>query len=259
MTDLSAIAEKIAALRADDDVYENGARVISQGGVPDGMAAFIDAIDGTVLERHLEIMTGSHIVTVVAAGRRLRGIVNVIPPKGKSARLVGEPLSRDDRRMLESVGTLLSDLFSPAPKLTIRNLPAEPFGKSGDRGVAASELARLWDVDLDAEPLPKVDRFLRSNSGLFTAHLHVNNGEVVATSGDAGTLQQIWEDQIDAFLTTQKKLSGHTDGPQLISLEGALDGKQSIALGLAGDDVLLMIYDSSGLGQMHASWQAIFS
>ncbi len=259
MSDLTALAQKLASLHSSEDRFENGARVISQGGVPSGMNAVLRAIDDTVLERRLEVMTGSHIVTLVAAGRRLRGIAGVVPPKGKSARLVGEVLSRDDKKMLATAGALLSELFMPAPRLTLRSLPAESFGASGDRGVTITELAATWQIDMDEEALPPLQRFLQSNATHLQAYLHVNSGEIVGSEGDVSGLQTMLDEQLDAFLATRAKLSGHAEGPQLLSLEGGLPGSKTVALAQSEDDVVLLVYDAAALGQIHASWQAVFS
>ena len=259
MTDLTALAQKLASLHSSEDVFENGARVIAQGGVPSGMSAFIRAIDDTVLERQLEIMTGTHIVTVVAAGRRLRGIANVVPPKGKSARLVGEPLSRDDKKSLAATGELLSSLLGAAPRLTLRSLPAESFGRSGDRGVSAATLAEVWDVDLDEAPLPPMERFLKGNAEAVHGFIQMRGGEVAATDGETAALQSIQDDQLDDLLAARGKLSGDSEGPQLMSLEGALSNGKAIALAQAEDETVLILYDPAALGQIHASWQAVFS
>ena len=259
MSDLTALAQKLASLHSSEDVFENGARVIAQGGVPSGMAALVRAIDDTVLERQLEIMTGTHIVTLVAAGRRLRGISAVVPPKGKSARLVGEPLSRDDKKSLAAAGELLTDLLSPAPRLTLRSLPAESFGRSGDRGVAASTLAELWDIDMDEAPLPPIERFLASNAPSLKAHIHSRGGEIVSSDGDAAALQSVMDNQLEAFLESRSRLPGNAEGPQFFSLEGAISGDGALALAQAEDEIVLLVYDPAALGQIHASWQAVFS
>lgn len=258
MSDLTALAQKLASLHSSDDRFEHGARIIAQGGVPSGMAAVLHAIDDTVLERQLEIMTGTHIVTLVAAGRRLRGIAGVVPPKGKSPRLAGEAISRDDKKSLAAVGELLNELLMPAPRLTLRSLPSGGFGRSGERGVAATDLISLWQVDMEAEVLPPIERFLSGNRAALKAFLHVRGDEVVATEGDSAQLQDLMENQLDAFLEKKAKLSGNADGPQLISLEGVLPGNVAVALAQAGDDIVLITYDPVALAQLHASWQAIF-
>ncbi len=257
MGDLTAIAQKLAELRAQDEVYENGARVISHGGVPSGLSALMRVIDDTVLERKLEIMTGSHIISLVAAGRRLRGISAVVPPKGKSPRLVGEPLSREDKRTLEGVRELLTDLLTAAPRLTLRSLPADPFGKSGERGISASGLIDLWDIDMDEDPLPPMERFLRANANALEAYLHVSGADIVASDGDVATLQGIWQEQVDAFLKTQERLPGHASGAQLVSLDGAFENGKAVALGLLDEEMILLVFDPAALGPLHMSWQAI--
>ena len=259
MSDITALAQKLARIHSSDDMFENGARVIAQGGVPSGMVALIRAIDDTVLERNLEILTGNHIITLVAAGRRLRGLAAVVPPKGKSARFVGEPLSSDDAKTIAAVGELLTGILAPAPKLTMRSLPANGFGKSGDRGISASRLAELWNVDMDEVPLPPLQRFLKSNAALLQAHLHVRDGEIVESNGDVSELQSILGNQLDAFLTTRETLPGAAEGAQLMTFEGAIGGGRAVGLAQSDDDIVLLVYEPTALGQIHASWQAVFS
>lgn len=259
MSDLTALAQKLASLHSGSDQFENGARVIAQGGVPSGMCALIRAIDDTVLERQLEILTGAHIVTVIAAGRRLRGIASVIPPKGKSARIVGEALSREDGKTLALAGEVLGEVLASAPRMTLRSLPAPRFGSSGDLGVAASDLAEIWQIDMDEAPLPPIARFLSANSAALQAYLHTAAGEVLATHGDIAALQTMLDEQLDAFLATRAKLSGHAEGPQLLSFEGALPNGKTVAIAQAEEDTILLVYDPSALGQIHASWKAVFA
>ena len=259
MSDLQQIAEKLAQISDDSESYEHGARIISQGGMPSGMSALIRAIEDTVLERKLEIMTGTHLISLIASGRRLRGISQVVPAKGNSAKLVGKPLSRDDENTLDSVFALLSELVGSSVRLSLRSLPPEPFGKAGEYGVQATELAEIWQVDMDEEPLPAVERFLRINESAFAAYLHANGSEVVSQDGDIGALQTIWDSQVEDFLAQRENLPGHADGPQLLTLNGALGEGQAVALGLTDDALILMIHEAEAAPSLHASWQAIFS
>ena len=259
MSDIDDLTQKLAALAGGGDQYENGARVIAQGGVPSGMTALVQAVEDTVLERHLEIMTGSHLVTLVAAGRRLRGIAQVVPAKGGSAKLVGKPLSRDDAKGLDAAYALLSDLLNPAARLTLRSLPAAPFGQSGERGVTAAELSEFWQIDLNETPPPPMERFLLINETTFSAYLHIEGSEILSSDGDIAALQTVWQDQVEDFLATRAILPGHADGPQFLTLDGALGVERAVAIGLAGDEIALMIYEPGSEGVLHASWQAIFA
>ena len=258
MSDMIALAQKLNALAAHDDVFDDGARVISQGGVPAPMTAFLAVVDETVLERRLDFAAGDVVVSVIAAGRRLRGMIAVSPAAGDHIDLFGKTLSRQEPEMLDAAFALLTDIFTGAARLTVRSLPAEPFGSGGERGISASGLAEIWQIDISETPLPPMSRFLRVNETAFSAVLHVSAGDILATYGDIAGLQSIWDTQVDAFLRAQESLPNHQDGPKLICLEGALDDGNTAALALAGDDVALMVYDPAKLGALHASWRSIF-
>jgi hypothetical protein len=258
MSDLNALAQRIDALAAHDDVFEDGARVIAQGGTPAPLMAFLSVIDETVLERRLDFVADKSTISVIAAGRRLRGFLGVSTTTDDAADLIGATLSRQEPAILDKAFAVLSDVIAPAKHLAVRSLPAEPFGTTGERGVSASGLADIWQIDMDEAPLPPMSRFLRANEAAFTSVLHVSAGDILATEGDVAGLQSIWDTQVDTFLRAQKSLPSHKDGPKLICLEGALEGDDAAALALAGDDVALMVYDPAKLGALHASWQSIF-
>ena len=138
MSDLNALAQKLNALATNDDVFDHGARVISQGGVPAPLNALLDAIDETVLERRLDFAAGDAVVSLIAAGRRLRGLVAVSPANDTASALIGVPLSREEPDLLDAAFAVLTGTFGAATQLTVRSLPSEPFGTSGERGVAAT-------------------------------------------------------------------------------------------------------------------------
>lgn len=258
MSNMNALAQKLEALAKHDEIFDGGARVISQGGMPALMTAFLNVIDETVLERRLDFSADDTVISVIAAGRRLRGLIAITPVTNGAADVIGATLSRDEPAILDAVFALLSDVFETAARLTVRSLPAEPFGTGGERGISASGLAEIWQIDMTEVPLPPMSRFLRANEAMFSAVLHVSAGDILATNGDVADLQTIWDTQVDAFFATQESLPSHQDGPKLICLEGALGDGDAAALALAGDDVALMVYDPAKLGALHASWRSIF-
>lgn len=258
MSDLNALAQKLKALAAQDDVFDNGARVISQGGIPAPLDALLDVVDDTVLERRLDFAAGDAVVSLIAAGRRLRGLIAVSPATPTTAQLIGATLSRQEPELIDAAYDVLSETLGRATRLTVRSHPAEPFGSSGERGIAAVDLAELWQDSDTTEPLPPMGQFLRANRAALSAVLHVSGDEVLTSRGDVAGLQAIWDTQVEAFLQAQESQPSHKDGPQLICLEGAIDGDAAAALALADEDVALMVYDPAQLGALHASWQAIF-
>lgn len=258
MSDLNALARKLAALGATDEVFDTGARVISQAGSPAPLTAMLRAIDETVLDRKLVFTAGDTCVSIVASGRRMRGLSDITPMHETAKTLLGKTISREDPASLDASFALLSELFETADPLHVRSMPAERFGSGGERGVPAVDLATLWQIDLDEAPLPPLERFLRANEDTITAMLHVDKGDVVASKGDIAALEVIWQTQVQAYLDAEAKLGGQQDGARLVCLDGALDDGGSVALAFAGDAVALLVFPSADLGQLHASWQAAF-
>mgnify|MGYP001028642176 FL=1 len=258
MSDLNALAQKLNALATNDDVFDHGARVISQGGVPAPLNALLDAIDETVLERRLAFAAGDAVVSLIAAGRRLRGLVAVSPANDTASALIGVPLSREEPDLLDAAFAVLTGTLGAATQLTVRSLPSEPFGTSGERGVAATGLAEIWQVSMHETPLSPMAQFLQANQAALSAILHVSAGDVLTSQGDISELQSIWDTQVEAFLQSQESLPSHKDGPQLICLEGALENDGSAALALSDEDVALLVYDPAQLSALQSSWRAIF-
>ena len=259
MSDLNALAQKLSAIAAKEDIFQSGARVISQGGVPSPMNALLQAIDETVLERKLTFVAGKHTINVIAAGRRLRGISSASPSAGDISHLAGKTIAREEPALVDDAFALLSETVGSASKLVVHSLPPDAFGKGGERGISAEGLALLWQIDMDEAPLPPMERFLRSNEQGITAALHVSGGEITASQGDVQELQTIWDTQVESFIEQQGVTFANTDGPQLVALDGALEDGSAAALALAGDDVALLVYDPATIGDLHASWQAIFT
>jgi len=73
--DKDTLAKKLAALSADGETFENGLRVISDGTEPAILTAILSEVDMTVLPRKLTFAMDGSEITLVAGGRRLRGLV----------------------------------------------------------------------------------------------------------------------------------------------------------------------------------------
>lgn len=260
MSEPNALAQKLAVLSAREAVDQTGARMISEGGVPSPVAAILREVDDTVLERCLAFRCGGTTVRIVAAGRRIRGVVSV-SPKSK-ADVIGQVLSREDPDVVQAAHDLLEKLCGQAENMTVRSLPTEPFGKGGERGVSALGLAELWGVplaELDNTPKPPMEQFLTVNAPAFSSVLHICDGEIVAKEGDFAALQAIWSTQVEAFREAHKKTLRGEEAAQLICLDGAFDDGNSAALALYEGHVALIAYEAERFGAMQASWQRIFA
>ena len=260
MSELTALAQKLAVLSSREAVDPSGTRVISEGGSPAPLSAMLSEIDDTVLERCLAFACGGNSIRIIAAGRRMRGILDISP--ASDADVIGQVLSREEPELVQAAHDLLQDLCGNADQMTVRSLPPEPFGKGGERGISAIGLADLWNVALagvESEPKPPMEQFLSVNAPAFSSLLHVCKGEIIATTGDVTALQKIWATQVDAFREAHKKTARGEEGAQLICLDSAFEDGNSAALAVYEDHIALMAYEAERFGAMQASWQRIFA
>ena len=256
MSELNALAQKLAMLASGEATDSSGARVISKGGEPAPVVAILREIDDTVLERCLTFICGKSTINIVAAGRRMRGIRNVSPDN--KAEIIGQILSREEPEGVQAAYDLLLDLSGAADLVTVRSNAPEPFGKGGERGISAHGLADLWGLSLITEPKPPMEQFLFENASAFSSLLHVRKGEVISTAGDFAALQAIWNTQVDAFRKAHSKTIRGEEGAQLINLDSAFDDGTSAAMALFENDVALIAYEAERFGDMQSSWQRIF-
>lgn len=261
-SNLDALALKLQALVSDADVYADGARVISQGGTPPPLIAILQAVDDTVLDRKLVFGAGDTTISLVASGRRLRGLLDMAPMSTAAQPLLGLTISREDPDGIAALRDLLVTAFANATHLTLRSLPAERFGSGGERGVTASGLETLWQVDHEQQPkapTAPLERFLAENAGAVSSFIYLSNGAIAASQGDTAALQMIWDTQVEAYLAAEQKLANPQSGDRLICLEGALDDDSAAALAFAGNDVALLAYAPDHTGALHASWHALIT
>lgn len=257
MSDLNALADKISALAAQDVVVEAEGRALDIEDGASSVAAILREVNDTVLERTLVFTCDTATIHAVAAGRRLRGILRVAPEA--DAAIIGKILSREEPEGVQSAFELLESLCHDTAKMTVKVLPAEPFGKGGERGISANGLAELWGITTEQEPKPPMDQFLSVNAASFKSLLHVRKGEIMSTSGDFAKLQDIWNTQVQAFREAHSKIAKGEAGAQLICLDSAFDDGTSAAMALFEKDVAIIAYQSEHFGNMQSSWQRIFA
>lgn len=254
MIDQTALATKLAALAAKDDVFKDGQRIISQDAPP--IVAILREIDDTVLERTLVFGIGGTTVHTVVAGRRLRGIVEISGDVPGMEDVVGQVLSREDMETVSALGVIMQHLCQSASSISVVITPARPIGSSADAGVSTGTLAAAWGVDLDAKPASPLSRFMAANAVHFTASLYVVDGQPSQTTGDAAALKTVWEVQVTPFRKRHKSILGKLDVPMLICLENAQEGGP-IALAFADGEKCLLSYQPDALPDLLASWNAI--
>ena len=258
MTELNALAKKLAALTADDAAFvEGGGRVISQGGTPAPLSAILEEIDNTVLERTLTFALGATKLSCSVAGRRLRGIVEIEGDVPGADEIVGQIFSTEESKALDAAGSLLFELCDAAGKVWVTSGPSRPIGASSDVGISAAGLIERWHVDVDATPTPPMERFLLANAKKVTGFAHVIDGSVEEINGESEELLRIWDDQIADFRKRYKTLFAKQEGPMLICLDDVLEGKFGAALALIDEEACVFSYEPENLPVILRSWTQI--
>ncbi|PRY75294.1 hypothetical protein CLV80_113104 [Yoonia maritima] len=254
MSDTSIIANKLAALLSEDEIYVGRARIISQSGAPTPLAALLNEIDATVLERTLVFSIDDVNVSMIVAGRRLRGLVDVSGNLPEAESVIGKVLSRDEPETLQAAGDLMMLLCASASQVTVRSLPSQPFGTSAEAGISAAGLAKLWHIDLDAKPVALIERFFAAHSNGMTAYLYVSNGDVAKTVGDVAMLDALWSTQIATFRKRHRSVLPQQEGPRLICLNEPLGENTTVAVAIDGNDVGLFSYKPSQMPKLVSAW-----
>lgn len=262
MSDMTALAQKLQALISTDDVFEEGGRVISDLGVPSPLFGMLREVDETVLERSLVFTSGTSSLTVIAAGRRLRGITSVTGNDPQTSNVIGQAISREDPDTLDMARAVMSDIFDPDDLVTVQALPAQPFGGSGERGVPAADLIDLWGVAASEDAVEvtgtPLERFLKTTAASSTGMLHISGEDVVGSDGETRALETIWEDQATDFLDAQAKLLKASEPQKIMSLNGVLSDDQSVSMIVDADEIVLLAHDPAQLGKLHRAWHKIF-
>ena len=255
ISDVTALAEKLSALGRADERFVGGARVIASNGAPGAADAVLAEIDDTVLERDLIFKSGGRSITLVAAGRRLRGISAA---SGSADDVLGKTLSREDPALITAVYDVIMAHLDGTDEITVESLPpAAPFGKGGERGISASGLASIWADAANAANLPPMARFVQSVRVSASAVLHLADGGVADSHGDVDDLQDIWESRITDFLAAYDAIRGDADGEdRLLCFDGAMGPAGGLAIALLEGEAALVTYPDGGLGAVYAAWSA---
>ncbi len=253
---MTALTEKLSALAAEDDVFVAGARVIAQDGGQVALAAILREIDATILERTLVFGIGDVSASLIVAGRRLKGLLSV---SGSSDAAIGQSLSREEPKILQAAGDLMTSLCDKASRVTVRAEPIQPFSKGGDAGISAKGLAELWNVDLNARPLPPIARFLAANASVLGGHLLISGADIVESAGETEALQLIWDEQVMTLRKSQKAIAKKQAGAQMMCFDGAMGAGTAVAFAVAGDDACICAFASDQIATLTASWQSIIS
>lgn len=252
--DKKTLAEKLAALSSDGEKFENGLRVISDGSEPPILTAILGEADMTVLPRKLTFRMNASEVTLVAGGRRLRGLVKASKDIKGVMGVLGKPLAREETDLLDGLRAILDQFTAAAGQLTVESDNPDAMGGQTDAGITASALAEIWNVPLHIAPVTPMQGFLRDCGTVATAWIILANDSDNVTGGD-GTKLEALQNALSAQWDTFSQSVEHLTGDQgFICLNNALGASGSVAIVTGAGEAALICYDEDDMTELHSLW-----
>ena len=252
--DKTILAQKLAALSAEGDTFENGLRVISDGTEPPVLTAMLSEVDMTVLPRKLTFKMSGSEVTLVAGGRRLRGLVTASKDIKGVIGVLGKKLSMDEKAVIDGLHGILDQFTKTADLLTVQSDEPDAMGGQTDAGVSAAALAEYWEVDLTSIPQTPLQQFLRDCADAAEAWVLMAEGSDTTHHGD-GTrleaLQKALSEQWPTFSQSVEQLTGESG---MIALNNALGEDGSVAIVKSGGEAAAICYASENMVKIHEAW-----
>lgn len=262
MSDEQAVVRKLASLGADNAVFRDGARVISNGLMPPSLAAILDEIDNTVLKRTLTFRLGDSRLSLSVAGRRILTVLAASGDLADAQPLIGLALSPDEIDGRAALLRVLAQLATHQDSVLLETMRPDDSAGQTDIGIPVAVLAEELGFDLGAPSANAMELFIDACGMIFVACLIWTKDGWAGQAQDEAILtqlRQIAERQWDAFCQTQSKLAPSPGKPQLITLEAALVGGGSLSLVFAQDQCGLFAHDQSDLTEIHDTWRRIFT
>ncbi len=254
--DKDTLAQKLAALSSEGETFENGLRVISDGTEPSVLTAILGEVDMTVLPRQLTFKMNATEITLVAGGRRLRGLVKASKDIVGVTGVLGKSLAHEEPDVIEGLRGILDQFTATASQLTVESDEPDAMGGQTDSGVTAANLAEMWDVPLSVQPITAMQKFIRGCGSLATAWIILSD-DVETTNGGDGTkleaLKKALEQQWSTFSQSVDQLTGEQG---FICLNNALGDVGSVAIAKGVGEAALVCYDAENMVEIHAFWSS---
>lgn len=249
------LADRIAALAAETPEMDGAARVLSvRGGV---LEAMLDEIDQTVLGAELQFETDGKRLALLAGGRRLvalRAVDGVDAPDA----ILGKPLSMDASDEVAAVAGVMNAFAEGATRLKVAS--AISNDADVDESVSLTALQSALGITPDDPDATSMQRFLARIGDHAAASILLKDGAVEDSSGDKALLQSLkiaMSTQLRGFLDSRSKTCpSHTD-PSLTFCADTLSNKVGMVIAIHGEDIALIAYRASGLGEMCRAWQRV--
>lgn len=252
--DKQTLAQKLAALSSDGETFADGMRVISDGIEPPILTAILNEVDMTVLPRKLTFRMGPSEITLVAAGRRLRGLVRASKDIKGVIGVLGKPLTPEDTELLDGLHSIIDQFTTAAGQMTVESNEPDAMGGQSDAGMSSQALAGIWEVSMMTESQTEMVRFIRSCGSSVTAWIVMTAKSDNKTGGDGAKLAALKAALSDKWADFSKSVSDLTDNSGFICLNNALKDHGSVAIVKTPKEAALMCYDDENMTQLHAAW-----
>lgn len=252
--DKNTLAQKLAALSSEGETFENGLRVISDGAEPGVLTAILAEVDMTVLPRKLTFKMQGSEITLVAGGRRLRGLVKASKDIKGVVGVLGKSLSPEDPDVIDGLRGILDQFAAKPGQLTVESDEPDAMGGQTDAGVTAESLAATWDVPLSVGPLSEMQQFIRDCGPLVTAWIVLSDTDDSTNGGDGtrlAALKKAIDQQWQDFSRSVDQLTGDRG---FICLNNALGSAGSVAIAKHVKEAALICYDAENMTKLHVHW-----
>lgn len=258
MIDKKALSKKLNSLAASELRFDDGARIVAEGGSDHVLQAILDVIDETVLERKLTFQVDRSYVTVIAGGRRLQGITKLSGDIDGALKVIGKILSHEQTDVLESVAHVMTQLSERPGTVTVRSEHSNKMGAQTDAGVGAALLADLWDAEPEGNATP-MGQFIINCGASVQASLVFAQGEIVRAKGDKAIqdkLQDIANDQWTSFEAAHAKLRKSKGAePKLVCLNAGLDEATTLGVAKNDEEFSVFVFTSEDLTSVYSAWR----
>lgn len=249
---------KLAALTEAGE-FEKGAMHLGQSGGPAAMLAVLHVIDTTILPRVLQFSVEDSYVSLAVSGRRLRRCEAASKDLKAPKTLLAQSLSNDTPKPVEKVGKLLKLLTSKIGNLTVHSTAEASASGAAESGVSFSGLIEYWEVDPEAKPLTRLERFME----LIQSDLIASIDEAgTSTHGDAASVKALkaaMPDIVDMSETKLGSLGKPTQSPKFLILEGYFPADALVVHVHIEDSKAFVAVPKSAFAKVAAAWNQSLS
>jgi len=257
--DKQTLARKLAALSSAGESFENGLRVVSDGLEPPILTAILSEVDMTVLPRKLTFRMNGSEISLVAGGRRLRGLVQASKDITGVMGVLGKSLSHDAPEVVDGLHKIIAQFTATAGQMTVLNSDPDAMGGHSDTGLTAQNLADYWKVDLNPEPVTPMMTFARDCGDLVTAWVILKDESENRTGGDGAKLEVLRTAIAEKWPTFSSSVDQLAGDSGFICLNNALGDAGSVAIAKNGSEAAILCYASENMTKLHSIWGQVAS